>query len=250
MFRSALAAIGFLTILPFGVSASTEELKRSPGYFPAAGILEGLLLVGTAYVFSRLFGAAIASGLLIAVHAVFTGGLHLDGLSDTFDAIALRGPGERKLEVMKDSTAGPIGVSAMVIAVLLKFLFLEKTVGGRAGYAALFLMAVSSRWAMVMAMLHGKSARESGLGFFMISNTTIIEAVKAAAILAAAWGACLPFAGGHGAGLLASIAGVYLFSFFMVRLCAYNFGGLTGDNLGAISELSEIIFLASFLAAA
>ena len=77
---------------------------------------------------------------------VSNGGFHLDGLADTFDALSVKSSGdhaadrERRLRVMKDSTTGAIGVIAIVMTMLLKFLFLNNLFSSSLfGTAALFI---------------------------------------------------------------------------------------------------------------
>jgi adenosylcobinamide-GDP ribazoletransferase len=242
MLKAALGAIGFLTIIPVGHNCPESELRKSPAFFPLAGALEGLLYIGLLYVLSRYFGAGISAGVLMAAHLVFTGGFHADGLADTFDAIAARADRQRKLEIMRDGTSGPIGVSALFMAMLLKFLFLEAAVGSVFRNAMVFMMPVSSRWSMTVSLFHARPARAEGLGNFMISGTRLIHAV--AATLVALGLALLAYKLYAAAWVLAALLGLYAFTLVMVYVFSKNFGGLTGDNLGAISELSEIAFLA------
>jgi len=61
----------------------------------------------------------ISAGLIsIAISIFITGGLHIDGLMDTADGIAA-GPSKR-IEAMKDSRVGAIGVQALVIILILQ----------------------------------------------------------------------------------------------------------------------------------
>ena len=58
--------------------------------------------------------APIAAVVLVALLAVLTGGLHLDGLADVFDALGGgRGDRARMLAIMRDSRIGAHGAAAM-----------------------------------------------------------------------------------------------------------------------------------------
>ena len=79
---SFLYALSFLTIVPFPSkqNESALELGRSTVFFPLAGLLIGLLLAGFSYLLRLILPGAVVNGLVIALLAVITGGLHLDGV--------------------------------------------------------------------------------------------------------------------------------------------------------------------------
>ncbi len=89
---------------------------------------------------------------------------------------------DKKLRVMKDSTTGAIGVTAIVMTLLLKFLFLNNMISSSLSpgrYAFLFLMPVFSKWGMILNMYHGTSARQDGLGKMFIENITLTSVLLA-----------------------------------------------------------------------
>src|SRR4030067_682859 len=182
--KRILLAFQFLTIIPVKEmkNVSDKEIGGASVFFPLIGFLQGALFMVSAVLFLKIFPPELANGLLILVIVATSGGLHLDGLADTFDAIALRGDREKKLLVMKDSTIGPVGVIAIVLALLLKFLALNSLI-----HYSLFTI--------------------------------------------------------HYSLFLVSISVLYIFSLVSVWFCNKKFGGMTGDTFGAVSEISEILFL-------
>lgn len=235
--------MGFLTIIPPPANKGAGAFRRAPGYFPVVGILEGIIFAAIA-ISSRAIGPLASAGFIIAAHAIITGGLHLDGLSDTFDSLAARGAAERKLSIMKSGTAGPIGASAVTLTLILKVALLSKALAPGPGYfpAAAFFLPVASRWGMVFTILHGKPAKQEGLGAMVCANTDLSGAIKASMFSVAAialWMIIFK----NGWFLPVSFAAVYLMSIAADIFCNKNFGGITGDTIGATSELSEIIFL-------
>src|SRR4051812_38621268 len=110
MWRELVCAVGFLTRLPVpSVALRDEDVARSAGYFAWVGLLISGLLWGASLVLSGL-GARVAAIALVALWAIVTGALHLDGLADTVDGLSGgRGDRTRTLEIMKDSRIGAHG---------------------------------------------------------------------------------------------------------------------------------------------
>ena len=115
-------------------------------------------------------------------------------------------------------------------------------------YSSLLLMPVFSKWAMVVSMLHGKAAREDGLGKIFMNKTgfkeTAISTLLLILILILIQALSSRYALGNQHVFYAILFGV-LYSFCRISVYFFNkkIGGLTGDTLGAISELTEIAFL-------
>lgn len=253
-----LLALQFLTIIPVRrvTGFSEEEIPRSAGYFPVIGAVQGCLAAGVAFLAIRLFTPEIAGVLTVLSLVISNGGFHLDGLADTFDALAVKSSGEReadrtkRLVVMKDSATGASGVTAITLILVMKCLLISNVISCSTSvtrYALLFLLPVFSQWAMVPAAYHGTAARKDGLGRVFIENVKVRDLALASVItllLALAVAGILPQAlSAGGVLLLLLFAVLYLFSCAAVKFGRWRFGGITGDSLGAISEIAEIIFL-------
>lgn len=258
--RQILLAIQFLTILPVKIrgDVSRGQIAASAAFFPLAGALQAVLMLAVAVLSMKIFSPELTAGLVITAGVLINGGLHLDGLSDTFDGIAVKSSGSReedikkRLAVMKDSTAGAIGVIAIVIFILLKYLLLSNLLTKTGLHTALtfiFLMPVLSRWVMVAVMRHSTPAASTGLGHMFISNIdqrTLMSATLTT--FAFCMFAALPYLGGpHAAWFVAIVlilvSTIYAFSLMSVRFFKAKFGGLTGDNAGAAGETAELLIL-------
>ena len=252
-----LLAFQFLTIIPLKVkgNVSEREIAQSAAFFPAVGAFQGLLVLLSALFLSKVLPSEIVSGLIILILIISNGGFHLDGLADTFDALSVKSSSneainrEKRLSVMKDSATGPIGVTAIVLTILLKFLLIKNLLASYllplVPYFILFLMPVLSRWSMVPAIFHGKSARQDGLGKLFIDNTGAKDFLLSTTLTVGCWfvlSFTLPLLN-YLPLLLLSLFVLYILSFSATRFFNKKFNGLTGDNLGAISEISEILFL-------
>jgi len=248
--KKLLLAFQFLTIIPVkdtGVVADSE-VGGAASFFPLVGAVQGMLLVLAAMIASRILPVGVVNILVILLLIVTNGGLHLDGLSDTFDAIASRGDRDKKLSIMKEATVGPIGGIAIVIDILLKLYLLNEIYSvsqSATYYMMLFLLPMYSRWAMVPAIFHGKSARKEGLGRTFIENVGVRELLTAT-ILTLILSFLAVFIIFNTAGLMHiifSLPALYIFSLAAGWFAARRFGGMTGDTFGAVSELSEILLL-------
>lgn len=261
MIKKILLAFQFLTIIPVKVKGdiSEKEISRSANFFSFVGAFQGLLAAVSALFLSKVFPLEIVSALVVLILILSNGGFHLDGLADTFDALAVKSSGdekadrERRLAVMKDSSTGAIGVVSITLTILMKYLFIKDLFLINAPLPAvlsiLFLMPVFSKWAMVPAMYHGISARRDGLGRIFIDNSSVSQIIfsSVAAIIFYILIAVLYPGKSYGSAIIALFfvlfSVLYAFSFFSAKLCERKFGGLTGDTLGAIGEISEILFL-------
>lgn len=233
-----LLAVGFLTRLPVpGCPAYVEGgLARAMRVFPLAGALVGLL-GGVVFMAAQAVLPPLAAALLALLATIaLTGALHEDGLADTADGLGARGGREKRLEVMRDSRSGAYGVLALVFSVGLRAAALAAAPSALAGLGALVAAAAFSRACVPAVMQVLPPARADGLG---AGAGTPHAGIAAAALVL---GAVLA---GVGSGLaaapaiLVSVAVVAAFTWLARR----QFGGYTGDVLGAAQQLAEIAFV-------
>ena len=129
----------------------------------------------------RLLGAALA----VAVIAVLTGGLHLDGLADTADGLGSRRPAADALEIMRRSDIGPMGVGALVLVLLIQVTAVAAIPRLPLAAAALVLAEVTGRVSVVVAT-SSPAARPGGFGALVAGRTTAAERALTAGALACA----------------------------------------------------------------
>ncbi len=237
--KNFLRALSFLTILPVGRYALTEErnLARSMAFFPLVGLVIGLILSLGNYLFSLLFPQTLALWLTVGLLVFLTRGLHLDGFADTLDGLGTGGTKERMLEVMKDSRIGAFGVVGLILLIGGKYLALNQ-ISGFPIYYFLILMTVMGRNSMVLVCYRSPYARpEGGLAKPFSENLRLGEMIFSLASTCV-----IAFILQRWKGLLLFVA-ICLFSlgyrFFFIK----KLGGITGDVLGAVNELSELACL-------
>lgn len=258
------AAFQFLTIIPIRIRGelSGADMSGSAVFFPLVGFLQGAFLAVISFVSLTFLSPAVTSILVISAYLLTNGGFHQDGLSDTFDALSVKSTGDgdrdrqKRLAVMRDPSAGPIGVAVIVISLLLKYALLKEILEkpGHAFFSpALLLMPAVAAWSMTMTMPGARSARSDGLGKIFLGSVKASHACFATIVLVLlSCVACVLTGTGQHAYenirtfflffVVASLAALCA-AYGLRRLCTARFGGLTGDNLGAIHEAAETILL-------
>ena len=235
-------AAGFLTIIPLmsAAPAPESEVAASYAWFPLIGFAMGIAFAGEDYALSFVVGHALRSALVVLSIAVLSGGIHLDAIADTADALGAGRNRERALEILRDSNIGSFGAIALFFILALKVLSLA-SLAGTARYAALILAPTLARWSMVAVTFRLDYLRESGAGSALGLNRELnLKIASAIALIAIAaffsrrvLGACL-----------AAIVAVVILRWFYARWI----GGVTGDLIGACGEIIETLVLIIFAA--
>jgi len=237
--REFWIALQFLTRLPTPriLDSKAGDLARAAIWFPAAGLVIGLLLALVLRVFHGAGPWAGAPAVLTAWIWV-TGALHLDGLGDVADAFgAAHGKPERFVEVLGDPHAGSFAVVAITLQIAAKLVLLAQLPPSLAIWALILVPA----WARWGTLICSKTllALKPGLGA-SVSNSVSWQVI-------AVWGLVLAIAALIGAKptLLALIIVPAVASYWQWRL-----GGITGDCLGASIEVTETLLLFACVLAA
>ena len=233
--RNFVSALSFLTVIPSGRYAGPPD-GASILYFPVVGVLIGGVLAGVDWLGSLFLYDELRVLVDVAFLALITGGLYLDGLADSADALYFHHDPAKALQIMKDPRTGVMGVLALIFCLGFKY----------AGIRALdiqhcwlwFLAAPAlARSAQVVGLVFMNDARETGgvgralyqKGKYQVLTFCLIPLV-------------LPFWVSVPVGLTVLgafiIINVSLLAFFRYRL-----GGMTGDTFGALTEIMETFFL-------
>ncbi|MBK5275343.1 MAG: adenosylcobinamide-GDP ribazoletransferase [Desulfuromonadales bacterium] len=236
--RLYLIALQFLTIIPLpcDTRCQKEDLGRATACFPLVGLTVGGLLVGLNWLIEPWLNRSLTAALLITALAVVSGALHLDGLADVCDGLAARGSRERFLAIMKDSHVGAAGAVAVVLGILLKWQALAAVPAGIT-WQALLLFPILGRSAQVLALGGAKHARQDGLGAAIIQGMAARHLLVALGITLAACLLALPVKG------MIALVAVFAVTLVIKGYFQNRLGGLTGDIIGCINEIAEIVAL-------
>ncbi len=228
--------------MPLRREPDAAELGGSTGYFPIVGLIIGLILAGLNWLLSLILPPPLVNALLIVALVILTGGMHLDGLSDTCDGLGGQKTVEERWQVMHDSRSGSFGVVGVVLLLLVKYVSLS-SLPPSLMMTALIFMPVVSRWAMVYAVFTYSYARPAGLGKIFKQGTRWYSFTAATAITFAIAIALIPLF--HLGGLLIILC-IWLITTVVATYLKSKFAGLTGDTYGAINEVAEASVLILF----
>jgi adenosylcobinamide-GDP ribazoletransferase len=226
----------FLTRIPININLQVDEDDFFKGviFFPLVGLIIGMFVVIAYYVGTRVSSKLLGAVFAIVIEIFITGGLHLDGLADSFDGIYSNRPKDRVLEIMKDSRLGTNGALAIFCILILKIALISGIEIVYA-YPILLLMPVFSRLNIVFASRIAKPARPQGMGNLFIGRVNTKEFILALII------AIIPSL--IFLRISISIGILLIFALWYVRHITGRIDGMTGDTLGALCELSEVVFL-------
>ncbi len=230
-----LSAIGFLTILPVPERASNGDGKQVL-YFPLVGLIIGGLLYGVDHLLSLASYMEVRIVGDVLFLAVISGALHLDGLADSADGFFSHRPRDQILEIMKDSRIGVMGVLALVFCVLLKIAGTSENI-----------QSGSLIW-LIIAPALGRTAQVVGLVFMehVPSDKVLAKQFYQQGKYQLLLFCPLPFAVIFYIDWLSALISLAVFVLIVVSLLSIfnnRIGGITGDTLGATTEIIETTFL-------
>ena len=235
--KKFLIALQFLTILPVKIKTEVREkdIGRSLVCFPIVGLLIGLILALIFYAVAFLPNLVTVTLVLVS-SIIITGAIHLDGFADTCDGFYGSKPKEKMLQIMRDSRIGAMGVIGIVSILLLKFTLLA-SIPQSIPWKPLILMAVFARWSQVLACHTSKYARKEGKAKYFIEYDSKKEFLGSTFFMILLFLLLMKLNGIIL--LILSLTPVILFINYAKR----KIGGMTGDTIGATSEIAEIAVL-------
>ncbi|HBX44495.1 adenosylcobinamide-GDP ribazoletransferase [Limibacterium fermenti] len=235
-------ALMFYSRIPAGkIDYSEENLTKAFRYFPVVGILVGAIGGGVFLLFRLIFPDAVGIAAALAAMTLATGAIHEDGFSDFFDGFGGGQTKERILAIMKDSTVGAYGVTAIVLLFLIKFSILS-AISPASMLPALIAAHASSRVMPVVLINTSQYARKENSKAMHTRHRTDGVTFSLALVFGALPLLLIPW---QTAVIL--IPAYALIWFLLKRYTERKIGGFTGDVLGAMQQFSELAFYLVFV---
>ena len=236
--NSFLIALQFITTLPIKAKLKYNEknIASSMLYYPLVGTIIGFILVVSNILLSMFISDPVVNILLLIIWIALSGGIHLDGLADSFDGIFGGKDKKRILEIMQDSSIGVYGVLSLVLITILKYvLLIELPIQDK--NMILVIVPTLSRLSMVIAVYYFPYARKEGFG-----KSYKLYLKRKDMILAFFWSVIISITLLFWKGLVLIVIGLF-FTFVISKYISNIIDGLTGDNYGAINEIIEVLSL-------
>lgn len=250
MITNLRLAASFLTRVPLHRDPDQDDpvqddpaMSRAVPWFMVVGLALGTMQALVYASLLQILPALLAAVLAIAALALITGAFHHDGLADMADAFGGGWTVDQRLEILKDSRLGTYGVTALTLAIVTEVAALSAVAAG-SGAAAVIAGHTLSRAMSGLAMIVGRPAKASGLGVDYLNGlprsavgASVLGAVGIAAVVAGVWA------------LVASIvAGLVMV--MVLQLANRKIGGISGDVLGAVQQLTKLAVLITLVAVA
>ncbi|RBW41384.1 adenosylcobinamide-GDP ribazoletransferase [Psychromonas sp. B3M02] len=241
-------ALSFFSRVP--VPASTD-FKAYPfhlgnAYFPFVGLLYAFLCL-LAYSFTHLFfDESLSVLLMLIVGLLFTGALHEDGLADSADGFGGGYNKAQRLTIMKDSQIGAYGVIALIMLLALKLISLTQLaeLSSSTLFVTFVVASVLSRASALLIMQYNQYARLDESSKSTQSSQALPKSYFVTTVLLSLLVLfLLPFSTA-----LTVLCLLIANSFFWQRYFNNSIDGYTGDCLGLLQQLNELLIVLTCLA--
>lgn len=223
--------------MPAWIEYSPELLNRASRYFTLVGWLLGGLVALVFSATNYLFSDSISLWLAMAFSLLLTGAFHEDGLADTADGFGGAFAREKKISIMKDSRIGTYGASALIMALLGKYLLLAENSQIAVSVCIAYALSRAVAASLVFDMRYvadddgskskalANNQSKTDLAMLLLTGLPVFFLLD--------W----------------RTAVMIIAALFLVRVAAKIYfqkqiGGYTGDCLGAAQQVSELVIYA------
>ena len=227
-------ALGFFSRIPIPawVAYSPEQLNQCSRYFALVGWLLGGIVAAVLHFSNMLFSQELSVFIAMLASLLLTGVFHEDGLADTADGFGGGLEKSHKLEIMKDSRLGTYGVAALTMALLGKWLLLSESVQPLIAVLIAYPVSRAIAASLIFDMQYVTETNSKSKPLAMhqsFAELLILSGTAALALLL----------------LDALTASALLCTLIVLRIGVKRWllsqiGGYTGDNLGAVQQITEL----------
>jgi adenosylcobinamide-GDP ribazoletransferase len=247
LFKGLRNSLAFLTVLPVGMDENgIQQAANYMPLYPLLGAMIGFMCGALSWALFTFLPSLLVGTFTLGFLLLITGVHHTDGLLDFGDAVMFHGSREGKIRIMRDPATGAGGVSLGLVVLLATALSISSL---NQGSVILSLVAseAAAKFAMLLLAWAGHSAH---IGM----NTPFVEAMhkKRGRWFKLGVGLVLlltiTLLTLRGVGLLVALAAV-LSAALLLLISERQFGGITGDVIGATNDITRLLSLVVILVA-
>ena len=246
--RIFFTALQFFTRLPIPswVGYEATWVRASARYFPLIGVLVGVVTAAILLLTTRGLPMPLAVLLSTVGGILLTGALHEDGFADVCDGFGGGNTPVKIIEIMRDPRIGAFGAIGIGLLLAIKVIALASMSAPTAAWALLLahplsrIAATTLIWRMTYAMPDGKASLVSQamtMPVFFVACLPVV-AVVAIALLRDAF---------FTPNLLIAAGAILIGTVWLARKFQRHLGGYTGDCLGAVQQVTEVLFYIGLL---
>ena len=234
MFSKFLLALSFLTIVPVGRMQKTSPLAwaKSVFFYPICGYIIAFLVLLLPLVLSYFGGdGLLLAGITVALLAIITGAIHLDGFADLCDGFFCPVDSkERRIEIMRDPHVGSFGVVGLILLLLIKFVSLAVIFERGGSYFEIAAVIVFARFFIVLLAKISKPVSGKGIGAYIVGKVSGRSFFLTVLFILP----CL-----FSDKMIVVFLLLLSVTLFLRFVSNRRIGGVTGDVLGACCEICE-----------
>ncbi len=250
--HSLLLAFQFFTVLPVHkeLPLTRSTITGMFACLPWIGALMGTTVAGVLYSLTQWTASSevMLAFIIIGLFALWTGGLHLDGFIDMGDAYFSYRDRDKRLEILDDPRVGAFGVLSILFLLFGKFVVLyELFVQNKFALWMVVFIPFLTRVGMSFYFMSLNCSKEKGLAYFFQShiNAKLLKIIMLLSLLLA-----MPMVLIITKFSMLPILLVIVLAFALVifrQFTLRNFGGVSGDLLGASIEGMEVVLWVTLL---
>jgi len=237
--KALILNMAFFTRLPLAKFApyTDERYQKSIKWFPYVGLIIGLFTAIPNMVLGfedyQNMPLSYTALLNIAIYLGISGGIHLDGFSDTLDGLLSGRSDERIFEIMKDSRMGAFGTIGLCLYFLTLYTFLQ----GISLYAIVLMPFIGKCCASFIAGISKYPNGKDGMGRWFLEVNTPLTSMIHVLIAMVLVGYFLSLQG-----IIALVSSI-LISLWIRAWVIGKLNGVTGDPIVFIVESTQLIFV-------
>ncbi len=232
--KQFILALTFLTRLyiPNRYKVDENDFAGSIWFYPIIGLIIGGILSAVHWGFLSLTKETDVLALVLVISYIFlSGGLHLDGLADSFDGLFSGRDKVRIFEIMQDSRIGSFGVIGLILYFITLIILFQHV-----NWIYILLFPLVGRCSILLAAGVSSYAKEKGMGKIIVDAAGVKHVIYSI-VLSFAIGAALDIKS------LIPISITYALVFLMTKVISKKLSGITGDIMGMTVEVSQCLFL-------